>query len=112
MPEISHAFQTNKLCHILCRLVCFPPECWQLQHSWSSKAQVQLEGELHMPEVGVLHPGLPPLQMFSFLLGPVPAATLFESHVWHRLLGSFFYSLSYPLSTNDRHECLSPLAPG
>lgn len=109
MSEISHAFQTNKLCHILCRLVCFRPECWQLQHSRSSKAQIQLEGDLHMPELGVLHPGLPPLQKFSFLLGQVPAATLLESHVWHRLLSSSFSSLAQMTGTNTFFSCSCPM---
>lgn len=100
MSEISHAFQTNKLCHILCRLVCFPPEFCQLQHSCSFKAHVQLERELHIPEVGVLHPGLPPLQTLGFPLGWVPTAAFLGSHVWCRLPWQLLFLLKLP----SQHE--------
>lgn len=78
MPETSHVSQTYKLCHIFCRLVCFPSEYWQCQYDCSSKAHVQLELELHMPEVGVLYPGLPSMQIFGFPLGQVPVAAFLE----------------------------------
>lgn len=111
MSEISHAFQTNKLCHIYCRLVCFPPELCQLQHSCSFKAHVQLERELHIQRwvccTQACHickhsafpwNGCPQLHSLKVMFGVV-------------FPGSSFSSLSYPLSMNDRRKCLSPLAP-
>lgn len=96
MSAISHAFQTNKSCHIFRTLVFLIPEGWQSQSSCSSKAHVWLEWELHMSEVRVLQPDLPSLQTSSLPLGQLSAAASLGRYVWRTPPQLLLFPLKLP----------------